>query len=102
MLPGLGAIAAAGPLGQMLIGALASATLSGGTLAAAGAVSQLSVIVHRLGISHAQLDALHQDILEGKYLLILQGHAHEMMGYRDLMKANAEKFFELPEGRWQA
>lgn len=102
LLPGLGPIAAAGPLAQMLLGGLASATLTGGTLAAAGALSQLSVIIHRLGIPHEQLDALHQDILNDKYLLILQGQGHELLPYHDLVTANAEKFFDLANGHWQA
>lgn len=100
--PGLGAIAAVGPIVQLLVASLAGAGLTGGALAAAGALSQISVILHRIGIPHEKLEELHQDILTGKTLIILQGHADELQPYQKLLTTMAEKVFDLHKSEWIA
>lgn len=102
LIPGLGAIAVAGPIVNTLLASVASATLTGGALAAAGALSQISVIIHRLGIPHQRLEELHQDIIDGKFLLVVQGSDRELLPYRDLLAVMAEKFFDLPNHQMQA
>lgn len=100
--PGLGAIAAVGPIVELLAASLAGASLTGGALAAAGALSQISVALHRLGIPHEKLEELHQDIMTGKTLIILQGHADELQPFQNLLNTMAEKIFDLHKPEWLA
>ncbi len=72
VVPGLGAVFAAGPIVEAIAAALAGATLAGGTMAGAAAISQLAVALHRLGVPEARLHALHEAIEQGHYVILLR------------------------------
>lgn len=96
-IPGLGPILAAGPIVEALAGALAGAGLGGGAMAGAAAASQLTVAMHRSGVPEQQLDALHDAIEQGHYLVMLRLDAEEVENWRVLLgHAGADSLEEFP------
>ena len=96
-IPGLGPILAAGPIVEALAGALAGAGLGGGAMAGAAAASQLTVAMHRSGVPEEQLDALHDAIEQGHYLVMLRLDAQEVDKWRVLLgHAGADSLEEYP------
>ncbi len=93
LIPGIGPLVAAGPIAEALVGAAGGAGLAGGVMAGAGAVSQLGVAIHRMGIPHDRIDKFNDLIESGHYLLMvivdkssledwrtkLEGHKPEIM-----------------------
>ena len=71
VLPGVGSLLAAGPIVEALGGAVAGATLAGGAMAGAAAVTELTTALHRLGIPEEKLKELHNFIEQGHYLIVL-------------------------------
>ncbi len=67
IVPGVGALLAAGPI----INAIAGAVLGAGVMAGSAMATRLGVALHRLGIPEDKLDALHQAIMDGKTLLLV-------------------------------
>jgi uncharacterized membrane protein len=86
VIPGLGAVAAAGFLVEAIAG---GALVGAGTLAGAAALSQLAVAFHRAGIPPKEIQGLHQAIEEGKYLLMLRGATSELAPWRSVLEASA-------------
>jgi hypothetical protein len=79
IVPGLGAIFAVGPVVEAIAGAVAGATLTGGAMAGAAALSQLAVALHRMGVPEERLQYFHQTIEEGHYVLLLRcGESEEV------------------------
>lgn len=75
VIPGIGAVAAIGPIVESVAGALAGAGIAGGTMAGVAAVSQLAVAIHRMGVPEDRLTWLHECIEQGKYLVIVRSAA---------------------------
>jgi len=67
LVPEMGAVLAAGPVVDALIGAITGAA----TMAGAAAVTSVSIALRRLGIPDERLQELEQAIQEGQYLLLL-------------------------------
>jgi hypothetical protein len=75
--PGVGVLLAAGPVVNAITGAALGAGLGAGTATA----SRLANALHRLGIPEAQLQTLHQAIMDGKTVIL--AHADEGQGALD-------------------
>jgi len=85
LLPGLGAIVAAGPIVEAIAGAISGAALAGGTMAGAAALSEITVAIHQLGVPEEKLHDLHQAIEEGHYVLILRCSTEEAENWHRLL-----------------
>jgi hypothetical protein len=72
VIPGIGPVLAAGPVVEAIAAAVAGAGLGGGAMAGAAAASQLSVAMHRSGVPEEKLEALHDAIEQGHYLVMLR------------------------------
>ena len=96
LIPGLGPIMAAGPVVEAIAGALAGASIGGGTMAAAAALSQIAVALHRLGVPREALEHLEQAIHDGHFVLVLQGTAAELGPCRELVRPGATTLAEFP------
>lgn len=71
IIPGLAPLIAAGPIAEALIGAAGGAGLGGTAMAGAGAISQLGVAVHRMGVPKEQIEQFQERLKQGEYLLML-------------------------------
>jgi hypothetical protein len=71
VLPGIGPLLAAGPVVEALGGAIAGAALTGGVMAGAAALTQLSSALHRIGMPAADIETVHNAIEQGCYVIIL-------------------------------
>ncbi|WJW76342.1 hypothetical protein QVG61_04405 [Thiohalobacter sp. IOR34] len=78
VLPGLGPVLAAGPVVEAIGGAISGAALAGGAMAGAAVLSELASALHRLGIPEQHLQALHDAVRDGHYLVILQCNPEEV------------------------
>ena len=67
VVPGVGALLAAGPI----INAIAGAVLGAGVMAGSALATRLGIALHRLGIPVEKLELLHQAIMDGKTLLLI-------------------------------
>ena len=72
LIPGLGPVLAAGTIVEALAGALTGATLTGGVMAGAAALSHLAVAMHRMGVPEERLAALHEAVERGEYVVMLR------------------------------
>jgi hypothetical protein len=87
LVPGIGPILAAGPAVEALAGAAGGAALTGGVLAGAGAATQLTVAVHRMGVPEECLDETRDRLGRGEHLLMLVATAEESGHWRDALEA---------------
>ncbi|WP_303906239.1 hypothetical protein [Thiohalomonas denitrificans] len=102
VVPGLGFIAAAGPVVDALAGAAAGAAGGGGVMAGAGAVSHLATAMRNAGVPDQELDRLHTAIEHGEYVLMLRCRRNECERYSPAMKgAGADEVLEHPFGGWR-
>ena len=85
VVPGVGAVMAAGPIAEALAGAAAGAAATGGAMAGAGAVSHLAVGLRNAGIPEERLDELHQAIENGEYVVLLRCPAGECPEWRRIL-----------------
>jgi uncharacterized membrane protein len=83
LIPGVGPMIAAGPIAEALIGAAGGAGIGGGVLAGAGAVSQLGVAVHRMGVPAEKIEQYHERLEQGEYLVMLIVDAEETERWRE-------------------
>lgn len=67
IVPGIGALLAAGPI----INAIAGAVLGAGVMVGSAVATRLGIALHRLGIPEHKLEQLHQSIMDGKTLLLI-------------------------------
>ncbi len=102
VVPGLGAVAAAGPVVDALAGAAAGAAGGGGVMAGAGALSHLTTAMHRSGVAEEELERLHTAIENGEYVLMLRCRHDECDRYRPLVtQAGADEVLDHPYGNWR-
>jgi hypothetical protein len=71
VVPGVGPLLAVGPIVDALAAAVAGATLAGGAMAGAAALTQLAAALHRVGIPGESLQEIHQAIEKGAFVVIL-------------------------------
>lgn len=97
LIPGIGAVAAAGYIVEAIVG---GAVVGAGALGGAAALSQLAVAYHRAGIPKERIQSLHQAIEDGKYVLMLLGAQTELEGWRDTVESGGPlEVHELPYSR---
>src|SRR5512139_444836 len=97
ILPGLGAIVAAGPIVEAIAGAISGAALAGSTLAGAAALSELAVAIHQMGVPEEKLHHLHEAIVQGHYVVILRCATEETESCRRLLtKRGDEELYDFP------
>jgi hypothetical protein len=98
VLPGLGALLAAGPIVELIGGAVAGSLLGSGAMAGAAALSGLATALHHIGLPEDRLRELHQWIEEGKIVVILHlDPGGDLEQYLTQMKwAGADPVIELP------
>jgi len=84
IVPGIGAVAAAGFIVEAIVG---GAVAGGGSMAGAAALSQLSVAFHRTGIPEKKIEELHKAIEDGKYIVMLRGAESEIEQWRGVLEA---------------
>jgi hypothetical protein len=97
LVPGLGPLLAAGPVVQALVGAAGGAAVTGGVMAGAGAASELSVAIHRMGVPEECLDETRSRLARGEHLLMLIAAAEETEGWKPLLdQSGAEPLWAYP------
>ena len=98
MIPGVGAVAAAGYIVEAIVG---GAVLGAGTMGGAAALSQLAVAYHRAGIPEEKIESLHKAIEEGKYVLMLRGAASELDQWQEVIASGKpDEIDNLPYSRF--
>lgn len=97
LVPGVGPLLAAGPVVELFAAALAGAGLTGGVMAGAAAVTQLSVVLHRSGVPEDQLDKLHRALVAGDYLVMLRTGSDDTERWSGMLRwAGAREVIEFP------
>jgi hypothetical protein len=97
LFPGIGAVAAAGHIVELIVG---GAVVGGGAMAGAAALSQLSIAFHRAGIPEEKIHALHKAIEDGKYVLMVRGAQSEVPQWRGVLEAGKPvQIDDLPYSR---
>ena len=100
VIPGIGPVAAAGPVVEALAGAAAGAIAGGGAMAGAATGTHLTAAMRRAGISEECLDRLHQAIEQGHYVLILRCYIAQCEEYRQaLAHTFPDELMDFPFGR---
>jgi hypothetical protein len=93
LVPGVGALLVAGPMLDMLAGAVTGA----GLMLGAAAVTRVTIALRRAGIPEDKLEELHQAIMDGKTLLILHcGDDDPEQWRRKLRWEGADPVLTLP------
>ena len=93
IVPGVGALLAAGPV----INAIAGAVLGAGVMAGSALATRLGIALHRLGIPEQKLDLLHQAIMNGETLLLIHcGHEDPQALKQQLLWQGADSVSVLP------
>ena len=91
MIPGVGAVAAAGYIVEAIVG---------GAAVGAAALSQLAVAFHRAGIPEEKIQALHQAIEDGHYLLMVRGAESEVGKWKAVLASGEPlEIHDLPYSR---
>jgi hypothetical protein len=97
LVPGVGPLLAAGPVVEALVGAAGGAAITGGVLAGSGAVSQLAVAVHRLGVPEQRIQETHERIQRGQLLLMLIVAQDEVTRWRPKLEpSGADTVWDFP------
>jgi hypothetical protein len=97
LVPGLGAVAAAGYIVETIAGGVA---VGAGAMAGAAALSQIAIAFHRAGVPEDRIHALHEAIREGKYLVMLRGAESTMPKWRVELEASRPlEIHDLPYAR---
>ncbi len=95
--PGLGVVIAAGPIVEILGGAVAGATLGGGVMAGAAILTELASVLHEIGIPKEEIAFVHKYIEQGHYLVILHCDEAESENNAHLLKwAGADPIMTFP------
>ncbi|MFC1747302.1 hypothetical protein ACFL2V_00695 [Pseudomonadota bacterium] len=72
----------------------------GSVMAAGAAFSNISTMLHRMGIPRDQLKLLEKAIKDGKYVIVLQGSREELEPFRYRIEhSGAELFLDFPKDR---
>jgi hypothetical protein len=77
LVPGLGAVMAAGPIVEALAGAAAGAGVGGGVMSAAATVSHLITALRRMGIPEDKLEHVQEAVNQGRYVVMLRMGAEQ-------------------------
>jgi hypothetical protein len=85
LVPGIGPLLAAGPVVEALVGAAGGAALTGGALAGAGALSQVGVAVHRMGVPQERIEETRGRLAQGEHLLLLIVGEDELEPWREAL-----------------
>ncbi|MBL1320931.1 MAG: hypothetical protein COA63_007715 [Methylophaga sp.] len=97
VLPGMGAVFAAGPIVEALGITIAGATLGGGAMAGAAVVTELASALHEMGIPKEELATIHDSIEQGHYIVILHCARDQVEQYeRHIKWAGADPVMTLP------
>ncbi len=97
ILPGIGAVLAAGPIVETLVGAIGGAAVGSAAMTGAAAATRLATAMHRIGIPEQQLVGLHREIENGKYLVLLRTASGETQEWKAILAWDAEgELMELP------
>ncbi len=96
VLPGAGALVAAGPIIEMLGSALVGAAAGGAAMAGAAVVEELVSALHAAGIPDEYLQELHDDILGGKPMVLLHCKPDDEACLHALDRTLALKVREIP------
>jgi hypothetical protein len=97
LIPGSGALLAAGPVVEAIIGAAAGAGVGGGVMAGAAALSHLAVVMRRMGIPEDQLEGVQQAVENGEYVVMLRADADEVGRWREVLESGgAGKLLVFP------
>lgn len=97
VVPGVGPLLAAGPIVEALVSAAGGAIAVGGVLAGAGAASQLTVAVHRMGVPDEKLDETHERVARGEHLLMLIAPEGEIDHWQSLIETTgADPIWTFP------
>jgi hypothetical protein len=91
LVSGIGPVLAAGHAVEALVGAAAGAAVTGGVLAGAGAASQLTVAVHRMGVPEKRLEEARERLGRGEHLLMLIAAFDDSGHWRNLLTASEAK-----------
>jgi hypothetical protein len=91
ILPGIGAVLAAGPIAEAIIGALGGAAVAGAAMTGAAAATHLATALHGIGIPEEKLEHLHGEIEAGHYLLVLRQATHQTEEWRSILQMSGPK-----------
>ncbi len=97
VLPGVGALLAAGPIVEAIAGAVAGGVLTGSAMAGAAALTGLASALHRMGIPSDALHGIENAVGEGAYVVLLHCDAEEVE--QCLIKirwAGADESYDFP------
>ena len=93
IVPGVGALLVAGPIIDMIAGAV----LGAGVMAGSALATRLGIALHRAGIPEDRLDELHRAIMDGKTLVLIHcGHEDSLALERRLRWQGADSVLRLP------
>ena len=97
ILPGVGAVLAAGPIAEAIIGALGGAAVGGAAMSGAAAATHLATAMHGIGIPAEKLDHLHSQVEEGHYLVVLRMAADQVLEWENiLLMSGPKELMEFP------
>jgi len=97
VIPGFGALLAAGPIVEAIGGAIAGSALGGGTMAGAAALTQLGSALHATGIPEKELQEIHDHINAGQVVVILHCAPEEKADcVKLLQQQGAHPLYEIP------
>lgn len=93
ILPGIGPVIVAGPILEAIVGGAVGA----GLMATGAAVTHLTIALRRLDFPEEKLQTLHQAILDGKTVLLMNcGNDHPQVWKQRLAWEGADPVFTLP------
>jgi hypothetical protein len=93
LLPGIGPVLIAGPI----IDVIAGASVGAGLMTAGAAVTHLTIALHRLGIPDDKLQILHQAVMDGKTVVLIDCGDDDPDGWRQrLTWTGADPVFAMP------
>jgi len=96
VLPGAGALMAAGPIIEMLGSALVGAAAAGTVMAGAAVVEELVSALHSAGVPEEHLQELHDDIMSGHPLVLLHCQPEDESCRHALEGTGAIRMREIP------
>ncbi len=93
LLPGIGSVFIAGPLIDAIVGAAVGA----GLMTTGAAVTHLTIALRRLGIPEDKLEILHQAVMDGKILVLINcGNDDPVFWRQRLSWSGANPVFTMP------
>ncbi len=85
---------------ETMLWAISYSAAVGGVMAGAAAFTNISTMLHRMGIPQEKLKLLETAIKEEKYVIVLQGSREELEPFRFRIEhSGAEHFMDFPKDR---